>query len=274
MGGEPIGAGLSKEPSRLLSLSGTAGAGLAMSRATSTENSTGAELVIVDDEPDLREMLREYLEPHGYRVRTAAGGGELRAHLAERPADLVLLDVRMPGEDGLSLARWVREHSNTAIIMVTSAGETVDRVVGLEIGADDYVVKPFDLRELRARIASVLRRTASGPAAGAIPGTRVHMGKAWLDIDGRRLIGEDGEAIRLTNMEFDLLQAFATHPNRVLTRNQLLDLAHNKEWEPFDRSIDVRVTRIRRKIEPDPSRPQVIKTVHGAGYIFVTEPRG
>lgn len=247
--------------------------GTSVARATAPDTPAGAELIVVDDEPDLREMLREYLEPHGFRVRTASGGGELRSHLSERPADLVLLDVRMPGEDGLTLARWVREHSNSAIIMVTSAGETVDRVVGLEIGADDYVVKPFDLRELRARIASVLRRTSMGPAAGSVPGTRIRMGKAWLDVDARRLLGDDGETIRLTNMEFDLLHAFATHPNRVLSRNQLLDLAHNKEWEPFDRSIDVRVTRIRRKIEPDPAKPQVIKTVHGAGYIFVPEPR-
>lgn len=248
--------------------------GVSVARTAASDAPTGVDLVVVDDEPDLRDMLKEYLEPHGYRVRTASGGAELRSHFSERPPDLVLLDVRMPGEDGLSLARWVREHSNSAVIMVTSAGETVDRVVGLEIGADDYVVKPFDLRELRARIASVLRRTALGPAAGSVPGARIRMGKAWLDVAGRRLLGEDGESIRLTNMEFDLLHAFATHPNRVLTRNQLLDLAHNKEWEPFDRSIDVRITRVRRKIEPDPARPQVIKTVHGAGYIFVTEPRG
>ena len=232
-----------------------------------------AQIIVVDDEADLREMLREYLEGNGYAVRTAAHGADLRRVMQDCRADLVLLDLRMPGDDGFTLARWLREHYDVAIIMLTSADEIVDRIVGLEIGADDYVTKPCDLRELRARISSVLRRTRAPSRLEPQPdqNRRVRMGVAWLDLDSHRLHCDDGSELKLTAMEFDLLNAFATHPNRVLTRDQLLDLAHNRQWEPFDRSIDIRITRIRRKIEPDPAKPQVIKTVRGSGYIFVTE---
>jgi two-component system phosphate regulon response regulator OmpR len=241
-----------------------------------------SRLIVVDDEPGLREMVAEYLGKHGFAVRTAADGKALDACLAEAPADLVLLDIAMPGEDGLSIARRLRATTDLPIIMLTAADDVVDRVVGLEIGADDYIAKPFDLRELRARIGAVLRRVrrAPRPATAAPPATeatgpteRVPFGKVTLDLAGRRLLRGDGAEVKLTAMEFDLLEAFARHPNRVLSRDRLLDLAHNRDWEPFDRSIDIRIARIRRKVEPDPSKPQVIKTVRGAGYMFVSEGR-
>jgi len=196
----------------------------------------------------------------------AEGGGEMATLLDEKSADLVILDVNMPGEDGLTLARRLREHSDVCIIMLTAAGETVDRVVGLEMGADDYIGKPFDLRELLARVRTVLRRRAQVTAlasAAEAPTNRVRFGRWVLDLDAHQLIGPDGSELKLTSMEFDLLQAFARHPNKVLSRDQLLDLAHRRDWEPFDRSIDIRITRIRRKIETDPAKPQIIKTIAG-----------
>ena len=230
-------------------------------------------IVVVDDEPDLCETVEEYLELQGFRVSTAEGGQALRRIVAADAVDLVVLDVNMPGEDGLSLARFLRESTDIRIIMLTAAGTVVDRVVGLEIGADDYVVKPIDLRELLARIKAVLRRsgppTSTGGGAAATPERhRIEFGDCRLDLDAHKLYGADGEELKITSMEFDLLKAFAEHPNHVLSRDQLLDLAHNRDWEPFDRSIDIRIARLRRKIERDPKRPQILKTVHGAGYIF------
>lgn len=233
-------------------------------------------LIIVDDEADLRAMVAEYLGKQGFSVATANGGAELDARLEEGKPDLILLDVNMPGEDGFSIARRVRGRTDIPIIMLTAAEEVVDRVVGLEIGADDYITKPFDLREVRARIRSVLRRVrlkaSAAPEAapaGQPPAPRAPFGRVWLDLDGRCLVRPDGEQEMLTAMEFDLLAAFARNPHRVLSRDRLLDLAHHRGWEPFDRSIDIRVTRIRKKIEVDPAKPQVIKTVRGAGYIYV-----
>src|SRR5262249_8156296 len=168
--------------------------------------------------------------------------------------DLVLLDLNLPGEDGLTLARWLREHHDVAIIMVTGAGAVVDRVVGLEVGADDYLAKPFDLRELRARVSSVLRRTRARPAkaAPAAAGRSVKVGRCLLNLDTHQLHDEKGGEITLTGMEFDLLRVFVENPNRVLSRDQLLTLTRNREWEPFDRSIDIRIARLRRKIEAAP----------------------
>jgi two-component system phosphate regulon response regulator OmpR len=228
-------------------------------------------LVVVDDEPDLRVMLAEYLGRHGYAVATVADGAELDNCLAESMPDLLILDVNMPGESGFDIARRIRAAGDVPILMLTAADEVVDRVVGLELGADDYVTKPFDLRELRARIQAVLRRgSRRAPRAQTeAPPTLVSFGDLRLDIDARRLIRENGEELALTAMEFDLLAAFARNPNRVLTRERLLDIAHSRDGEPFDRSIDVRIARIRRKIERDPARPQVIKTMRGAGYMFV-----
>jgi two-component system phosphate regulon response regulator OmpR len=233
--------------------------------------SSGTHILVVDDEPDLRDMLEEYLSKQGFTVGTAENGTALRELIENQPADLVLLDINMPGEDGLSLARYLREHHQVGIIMLTAAGDVVDRIVGLEMGADDYIPKPFDPRELLARIKSVLRRSAAGPQEPAAPDleNQVRFGRCLLNLDSHKLFDTQGKEVHLTSMEFDLLQAFATHPNRVLSRDQLLDLAHKRDWDPFDRSIDIRITRIRRKIEDDPAKPQTIKTVRGAGYIFV-----
>jgi two-component system phosphate regulon response regulator OmpR len=235
----------------------------------------GRRIVVVDDDGGVREMITDYLAQHGYEVRAAADGAALDRLLAEATPDLILLDVNMPGEDGFSIARRLRaEDALLPIIMLTAMGEVVDRVVGLEIGTDDYIVKPFDLRELRARIGAVLRRSRVSSAPGKAPAPdemrRVAFGTVTLDLESRRLVRADGSEERLTAMEFDLLQAFAKNPNRVLSRDKLLDLAHQKEMEPFDRSIDIRIARLRRKIEVDPAKPQVIKTERGGGYIFVT----
>ncbi|MEQ9812786.1 MAG: response regulator [Azospirillaceae bacterium] len=233
----------------------------------------GASIVVVDDEPDIRDTFAEYLTLNGYQVTAVESAAALRRHLAEGGApDLIILDLAMPGEDGLSLARHLKENSAIAIIMVTGAGEVIDRIIGLEIGADDYLAKPVDLRELLARVKAVLRRTRGrARAVGQAGGNEVSFGRCRLNLDTRKLYDGEGREIALTAMEFDLLKAFAENPNRVLTRDQLLDLAHNKDWEPFDRSIDIRITRIRRKIESDPSKPSIIRTVRGAGYMFASD---
>jgi DNA-binding response OmpR family regulator len=234
-------------------------------------------VLVVDDEPGVRQMVAEYLARHGFVATTAGGGRELDAHFAQQRPDLVILDVTMPEEDGIAIARRLRAaHPTLPIIMLTALEEVVDRVVGLESGADDYITKPFDLRELRARIQAVMRRAdgAARDGAEATPADdAVAFGDVVLDLKGRKLLHPDGREERLTAMEFDLLEAFARHPNQVLSRSRLLDLAHNREMEPFDRSIDIRITRLRRKIERDPAKPQVIKTERGVGYIFVTSTR-
>lgn len=237
-------------------------------------NPDTARVLVVDDETDVRATLRDYLSAHGYDVVEAPSGEAMRAALAQSLPDVVLLDIGLPGEDGLSLARYLREHYDLAIIMVTGAGEVVDRIVGLEVGADDYVAKPFDLRELLARLKSVLRRYQGDAARGAIDsagkdGRRIDIGELVLEIDARRLLAADGSEIPLTAMELDLLKVLAERPNRVLSRDQLLNLTCNRDWDPYDRSIDIRVARLRRKIEADPDNPRIIKTVRGHGYVFV-----
>jgi two-component system phosphate regulon response regulator OmpR len=228
-------------------------------------------IAVCDDEPGVREALAEYLTVHGFKVSEADGAAKLRRLVAkEESPDLVLLDVRMPGEDGLSLARWLREHAKLGVIMITGSNDTVDRITGLEVGADDYIAKPFDLREVLARVRSVMRRVTAMPTKPTEP-DQFRFGRFILDVAANRLTTELGEAISLTTMEYDLLKAFVTHPNRVLSRDQLLDLAHGRGPEPFDRSIDIRVTRLRRKIETDPDKPQFIKTVRGAGYFFAPD---
>ena len=230
-------------------------------------------MLVVDDDPEIRNLLAEYLSTHGYEVALADCGEAMRAELARARPAVVLLDIGLPGEDGLTLARFLRERYDCGIIMVTASGEVVDRVVGLEIGADDYISKPFDLRELRARVRSVLRRTRARAAAAASPERpaqeRVHIGRCELDLATHQLFGPDGREIAITSTDFDLLKVFAENANRVLSRDQLLTLTSNREWEPFDRSIDIRIARLRRKIEPDPENPRVIRTVRGAGYMFV-----
>lgn len=229
-------------------------------------------VVVVDDEEDVRDMLQDYLAQQGYRVSALAGGTALRRLVEEEENfDIAILDINMPGEDGLSLARFLRERTSVGIIMLTASGGTVDRIIGLEMGADDYIAKPVDLRELLARIKAVLRRMAGKRSAGTPEAEErqvVAFGLCQLDLEAHKLYDEDGKDVPLTAMEFDLLKAFAERPNRVLTRDQLLELAHNRGWEPFDRSIDIRIARIRRKVEQDPGKPQVIKTVRGAGYLF------
>ncbi|WP_374441901.1 response regulator [Stella sp.] len=235
-----------------------------------------AHIVVVDDEPEIRATLEEYLAMQGFAVTTAGSGAELRRAVAGGTVDLVLLDLNMPGEDGLSLTRFLRQETRIGVILVTAAGEAIDRVVGLEMGADDYVPKPFDLRELLARVRSVLRRLPAAGAAEKAPDkaeapTHVPFGPCRLDLAGQRLFAADGSELPITAMEFDLLRTFARHPRQVLSRDRLLDLAHNRDWDPFDRSIDVRITRLRRKIELDPAKPRVIKTVRGTGYMFVPD---
>jgi len=232
-------------------------------------------LLIVEDDPSIRDMLAEYLGTHGYEVVGVDRGTAMREAVERNLPDIVLLDVNLPGEDGLSLARFLRERFDVGIIIVTGATGVADRVAGLEVGADDYVTKPFDLRELRARVKSVLRRMQArapatpGPASSAKGAARVPVGQCAIDLASHQLFAADGAEIPLTSMEFDLLKAFIERPNQVLSRDHLLGLTRNREWEPFDRSIDIRIARVRRKIEADPERPQAIRTVRGAGYMFV-----
>ena len=235
-------------------------------------HAAGAHIVVCDDEPDLRDTVAEYLAAHGYDVVTADGGAALRQAMASRPADVVILDIRMPGEDGLSLTRFLREHSDAAVILLTSfdrdrrpRGRAGDRRRG-------SVAKPVDMRELLARVRAVLRRTGAAErgAAGA-GGEHRHLvpfGTCQLDLDAHKLFDDGGAEIAITPMEFRLLKVFAENRGRILNRDQLLELAHDRGWDPFDRSIDIRISRLRKKIEQDPSKPEVIRTIRGVGYIY------
>ena len=231
-------------------------------------------VLLVDDEPELRALLAEYFGRNGFAVLQAENAAVARALVAERVPDVAVLDINMPGENGLSLARGLREaHPGMGILMLTTAGEAIDRIVGLEVGADDYVAKPFELRELLARVRAVLRRLqlAAPPPAAADPG-RVPFGPCQLDVAQRKLFGADGAEIDVTAAEFDLLALFARHPNRPLNRDQIMEQAHNRGWDVFDRSIDLRVMRLRRKVERNPDKPEVIKTVRNVGYVYVPTP--
>jgi two-component system, OmpR family, response regulator len=227
------------------------------------------KVLVVDDDADVRRVLTEYLGGHDFEVTAVANGDAMRTALQSSLPDVVLLDLGLPGEDGLALARFLRERYAVGIIMVTGAAEPVDRIVGLEVGADDYIGKPFDPRELRARIKSVMRRLSPQPVTTASATARVPIGRCALDLAARQLFDADGSEIAITAMEFDLLKTFLDHPNQVLSRDRLLTLTRNREWEPFDRSIDIRITRLRRKIEADPDNPRAIRTVRGAGYMYV-----
>ena len=225
-------------------------------------------IVVVEDEPAQRQLLLDYLTKQGYRVTGFESGAGLRRMIERELPALVLLDVGLPGEDGFAIARWLREKSGkVCIIMVTAAGDTVDRVVGLETGADDYLTKPFDPRELLARIKSVLRR--AGGAVSTVAGSRVRMGRRVLDMEKRILVDADGSEEALAASEFDLLKLFAENPNRPLARDWLLETVGHREMEVFDRAIDLRITRLRRKIEKDAAHPEAIRTVRGVGYMFV-----
>ena len=234
--------------------------------------SAGVHVVVCDDEPEIREMVSDYLCANGYRVTPADGGAALREIVGEKHVDLVLLDIRMPGEDGLSIARYLHEHSNIAIIMLTGSAEMIDRVVGLEMGADDYITKPVDLRELHARVKAVLRRTSGRERADerieAAPAC-FQFGSHRFDLHSSKLFDEENSEIAITPAEARLLKVFAEHRGKVLTRDQLLALAHDRGSDPFDRSIDIRISRLRRKIETDASKPEIIKTVRGVGYIVL-----
>jgi DNA-binding response OmpR family regulator len=229
-------------------------------------------VLVVDDDASIREMLSEYLSSEGYRVVLAEDGMAMRREFERATPDVVLLDLKLPREDGLSLARFLRERHDVGIIMVTGAGGLVDRIVGLEVGADDYVAKPFDPRELLARIKSVLRRTQSRPAGNSNedPRRSVAFGSCRLDLASHQLFGSDGASIPITSMEFDLLKVFAENPGKALSRDRILTLTRNRQWDPYDRSIDIRVARLRRKVEADPDHPRVIRTVRGVGYMFVS----
>jgi len=235
-------------------------------------------VLVVDDEPELRSLLAEYFGRYGFTVHTAADAAEARQAVASRAHALAILDINMPGENGLSLAHWLREtQPGIGLVMLTTAGEPIDRIIGLEVGADDYLPKPFELRELMARVRAVLRRTAvpagAAPASPAIvvatDSRRVAFGAYWLDLDERRLRDGAGADIEISAAEFDLLALFARHPNRPLDRNQIMEQAHNRGWDVFDRSIDLRIMRLRRKIERNPDKPELIKTVRIVGYVFV-----
>jgi len=230
-----------------------------------------ATILVVDDEPDVREVLEEYFASHGYAVMSAPSAAAAKEIAAAHPIDLALVDIHMPGEDGLSLARHLRErYAAIAIVMLTSASTVVDRIVGLEMGADDYVPKPFDPRELEARVKSVLRRTSALRRAD-LGAERIRVGRCVLDLAAHRLTDESGAEVAMSPLEFDLLKALAEQPNRALSRERILNLSQKRDWEPFDRSVDLRVMRLRKKIEPDPEHPRFIRTVRNEGYIFVPD---
>jgi len=285
--------------------------GQSSSLATQDEMSAEkASILVVDDDENQRWMLKKYLQKHGFEVSAAEDGEVMRALLADQKFDLILLDVSMPGEDGFSAARYLREHHKVGIIMLTAAAELFDRVLGLEIGADDYVTKPFEPRELLARIKSVLRRiddstpsntsdvgpvrtvghdgvvnssdpnhnevaaeaaSTSNDAMQSLPILTAQFGQYTLNLSAKRLTDPSGEHVSITAMEYDLLKAFAENPGIVLSRETLLSIAHKQEAEPFDRSIDIRIGRVRRKIESDPSKPSIIKTVRGLGYVYAQD---
>ena len=229
-------------------------------------------ILVVDDHRDIRDLVGKYLTKHGLRVSTAEGGAAMRRLLKASAVDLVVLDVMMPGEDGLSLCRHLRETTDLPVILLTAMAEETDRVIGLEIGADDYVTKPFNPRELLARIKAVLRRAQSlPPQRGGAPSGRLRFGPWTFDPARRELLDAEGTAVPLSTAEFQLLGAFLAHPKRVLSRDQLLDLTQGRAAKVFDRSIDNQVSRLRRKIEADPKKPALIKTVWGGGYTLAAE---
>ena len=243
---------------------------------------TSLHILVVDDDARIRTMLRRYLSDEGFDVSDVADGTAMRAVLQAKPADLVLLDLMMPGEDGFSLARQIRQNSATPIIMLTGKGDLIDKVAGLEAGADDYIPKPFHLREVLARIRTVLRRSQAVPAALPLPAPaappaeprvrQILTFEGWqLDLAKRELHRLGGKTVDLTTGEFELLRVFALNPNRVLDRDVLMDLVKGREWATYDRAIDAQVVRLRKKIEGDPSLPKLIKTVRGAGYLFGAE---
>ena len=238
-----------------------------------TRDESKPHILVVEDARDIREPLARYIRENGYRATTAADAAAARKIMKASGIDLVVLDIMMPGEDGLSLCRFIRETSQTPVILLTARSEEVDRIIGLEMGADDYIAKPFSPRELIARVAAVLRRTQALPPRQKPPSaSRIKFGDWVLDTGQRELIGADGIALPLSSGEFRLLTALIERPKIALSRNQLLDLTKGRDADLFDRSIDNHVSRLRKKIEPDPKAPRYIKTVWGGGYIFAVDP--
>ena len=237
------------------------------------ESGAQPHILVVDDARDIREPLVRYLKESGYRASAAENAAAARRAMRTSGIDLVILDIMMPGEDGLSLCRSIRESSGIPVIMLTARGEELDRIVGLEVGADDYVAKPFNPRELLARVGAVLRRTNTLPPRLRGPtAERYRFGEWTFNAAQREIVGPDGLAMPLSSGEFKLLMAFLERPKVALSREQLLDLTKGRDAEVFDRSIDNQVSRLRRKIEQDPKNPRYIKTVWGGGYIFAMEP--
>ncbi|HVK93265.1 MAG TPA: response regulator [Noviherbaspirillum sp.] len=231
-----------------------------------------AQILIVDDDRDIASLLAEYLEKNGYRTLTAGDGKAMWKALDEARVDLIVLDLNLPGDDGLTLCRNLRAGSNIPVIMLTARAEPVDRILGLEMGADDYLPKPFEPRELHARIRSVLRRTqALPPNMETTQPQQVHFAGWTMDYTARHLINPDGMVVALSGAEFRLLRIFIEHANRVLSRDQLLNLTAGRDADPFDRSIDLQISRLRQKLGEDARAPQIIKTVRNEGYVLATQ---
>lgn len=230
------------------------------------------KILIVDDDREISTLLAEYLEKNGYRAVTAGDGKAMQKALQEHRIDLIVLDLNLPGEDGLTLCRNLRSHSATPVIMLTARGEPVDRILGLEMGADDYVPKPFEPRELFARIRSVLRRTQALPPNMQSSETQQIKFAGWtMDVTARHLINASGVVVALSGAEYRLLKIFLDHANRVLSRDHLLNLTQGRDADPFDRSIDLQISRLRQKLGDDARSPQIIKTVRNEGYVLATQ---
>lgn len=271
-GPRPDGAGTIRADRTATDALPAATAAAAETDDTAMNAPVAAHILIVDDDREIRELLSRLLTRRGYRVTTAREETEMRRALETARIDLIILDIMLPGEDGLTLCRELRASTQIPIIMLTARGEPTDRVIGLEMGADDYLAKPFDARELEARIRAVLRRAGAAPQSS--PGGRgaILSFNGWsLDLRQRRLVSPDGALVDLTSGEFDLLAVFAERAQLVLRRDQLIDLARGRDATAYDRSVDVQVSRLRRKLEPDPKNPQLIKTVRSGGYIFTAE---
>lgn len=237
-----------------------------------SKSSSSLQILVVDDDTELRNLLGDYLRKNGYQVILAANGNEMRHLLSINPVDLIVLDLMLPDEDGLVLCRNLRVHSNMPLIMLTACGDETDRIIGLEMGADDYLSKPFNPRELLARIKCVLRRVHSLPDSTEPKAGRYLQFSHWqLDTISRNLVAKDGLVVALSGVEYRLLKVFLEHANRILSREQLLDMIQGKESYPFDRSIDVQISRLRQRLGDDAKEPEIIKTVRGEGYILTSE---
>jgi DNA-binding response OmpR family regulator len=238
---------------------------------SSEESGVLERLLVVDDDPEIRELTQQYLQHQGYHVDTVSSGEEMDAYLSSNEVDLLILDLMLPGEHGLSIAQRLKKRDELPIIIVSAQGDEVDRIVGLEVGADDYLPKPFNPRELLARVRAVLRRVRKTGSGEEVTDKEIRFGSFCLDLYSHSL-SSDGVPIPLTSGEFDLLTILTSNPNKVLHRDRILDLLTGAERSPFDRSIDVRVTRLRSKVEDDPAKPAYIKTIWGKGYMFCPSP--